>query len=71
MTTRLQCLLLSLSIGLCLAVNESAAQGPAAPPVIPPANSAQQSRPFYVEGAVVVALMAAAGYAVCRSSRRV
>ena len=69
-TKRLQHLLLSLTIGLCLAINESTAQGPAAPVVVP-ANVVKQSRPYYVEGAVVVLLMAAAGYAVCRSSRRV
>lgn len=41
------------------------------PPIATPSNVIKQSRPYYVEGAVVVLLMAAAGYAVCRSSRRV
>lgn len=36
-----------------------------------PSNVVKQSRPYYVEGAVVVSLMAASVYAVCRSSRRV
>ena len=37
----------------------------------PPSNVVKVQRPYYVEGAVVVLLMAAAGVAVCRSSRRV
>ena len=57
---------------LSLPVEHASAQGtnsPAAAPV--PSNVVKQSRPYYVEGAVVVLLMAAAVFAVCRSSRRV
>lgn len=68
--TKLQRLLLCLTIAMSLVIRESFAQPPGAPVVIP-ANVVKQSRPYYAEGAVVVLLMAAAGYAVCRSSRRV
>jgi hypothetical protein len=53
-----------------LAVVNIAGAQPATPAVAP-ANMQKQSRPYYVEGVVVVVLMAAAGVAVCRSSRRV
>ena len=65
--------LLSVTIIMAMlpAVTEKvAAQGTNTPPAVP-SNVVKQSRPYYVEGAVVVFLMAAAGYAVCRSSRRV
>ncbi len=65
--------LLSLTIivaSLSATAEDVAAQGANTPPATP-TNVVKQSRPYYVEGAVVVLLMAAAGYAVCRSSRRV
>lgn len=37
----------------------------------PPSNSRPLTKPMYVQGAVVVALMGGAIFAVCRSSRRV
>ena len=65
--------LLSLPIilGLFSVVVENASAQGTAPPTALPSNVVRQSRPYYVEGAVVVLLMAAAGFAVCRSSRRV
>ena len=53
-----------------VAMDNASAQG-TPPTTALPSNVVKQSRPFYVEGAVVVLLMAAAGFAVCRSSRRV
>jgi hypothetical protein len=65
----------SLAIVSIVAVSQSElliAQGTTPPaPVTTPSNVVKQSRPYYVEGAVVVLLMAGAIYAVCRSSRRV
>ena len=62
---------LTMVVSLFSVVLENAsAQGTAPPPALP-TNVVKQSRPFYVEGPVVVLLMAAAGFAVCRSSRRV
>ena len=65
--------LLSLTIivsVLGVILEDASAQG-TTPPAALPANVVKQSRPYYVEGAVVVLLMATAGFAVCRSSRRV
>ncbi len=65
----LLCLL--IVVGLFSVVPENASAQGTAPPTTLPSNVVRQSRPYYVEGAVVVLLMAAAGFAVCRSSRRV
>ena len=64
-------LLTTLAVVNSFAIKQVNAQT-AAPTVVPvPSNVVKQSRPYYVEGAVVVGLMAAAVFAVCRSSRRV
>ncbi len=62
---------LTIIVSLFSVVIESASAQGTAPPAALPTNVVKQSRPFYVEGTVVVLLMAAAGFAVCRSSRRV
>jgi hypothetical protein len=50
-------------------VAETSAQGLV--PVQNPTNVSRPAKPYYVQGGIVVFLMAAAGYAVCRSSGRV
>lgn len=70
---RLICLTVIVPL-LSFQLDKASAQGPAgAPTAAPalPANVVKVSRPYYVEGAVVVLLMAAAVFAVVRSSRRV
>ncbi|MEI8018148.1 MAG: hypothetical protein WCH39_08085 [Schlesneria sp.] len=62
---------LTIIVGLFGVVLENASAQGTTPPTVLPSNVVKQSRPFYVEGTVVVLLMAAAGFAVCRSSRRV
>ena len=62
---------LAATVVLVCAVSRTGAAQGTATPVAPPSNVVKQSRPYYVEGAVVILLMAAAGFAVCRSSRRV
>ena len=57
---------LTLVVGL-----QTASAQPAGNNVAPPSNSTVRTRSFYVEGAVVVVLIAGAVYAVGRSSRRV
>jgi len=64
MTLRLRLFSLLAVIGTVFAGSLNAQQTPL------PSNVQVASRPFYVEGAVVVLLMAGAIYAVCRSSRR-
>lgn len=67
-------LLTTLAVVNSFAIEQAVAQtAPAGPSTaVPvPSNVVKQSRPYYVEGAVVVGLMAAAVFAVCRSSRRV
>ena len=62
---------LTIIVGLFgVSLEHASAQG-TPPTTALPSNVVKQSRPFYVEGTVVVLLMAAAGFAVCRSSRRV
>jgi hypothetical protein len=62
---------MTIIFGLLSVVLEDASAQGTAPTTALPSNVVKQSRPFYVEGTVVVLLMAAAGFAVCRSSRRV
>jgi hypothetical protein len=56
---------------LAASVEKADAQGAAGTAAPLPSNVVKQSRPYYVEGAAVVGLMAASIFAVCRSSRRV
>lgn len=69
-TLRRSARVLAIAAALLSASKENAdAQGAGAAQL--PSNAVKQSRPYYVEGAVVVGLMAASVFAVCRSSRRV
>lgn len=49
---------------------QAQAPAPVAAPAAAPGNVVQQSKPFYVEAAVVMLLMGGAIFTVCRGSRR-